>query len=172
MTTMPLFCGRTSELFFTCHPVLSLSHIRTANPSDFSYKHDAKHSSMLIVARMWEDDEDDVLLEGLANTLNGVRTGIPITTICLLGQFLSYPIHSRRLRATPRPPPIPLPPSERTKARLLTPPFPRDFEADIRGPLGWHSHSTMYWRIGARTPPGLQDESFQAFIRVGCIAFA
>jgi len=136
MTIMPLFCGHTSKLFFTCHSMLLLSQFRTANPSDFSYKHDAKHSSMLIVAEMWEDDEDDVLLEGLANTLNGIRTGIPITTICLLEQFLSYPIHSRRLRATPRPPPIPLPPSEPTKARPLTPLLPRDSEADIRGPLG------------------------------------
>ena len=84
MMIMPLFCGRTSELSFTCHSVLLLSRFRTANPSDFSYKHDAKHSSMLIVAQMWEDTEDDVLLEGLSNILNGVRTGIPTTTICLL----------------------------------------------------------------------------------------
>ena len=133
---MPPFCGRMSELSFTCPSVLLLSRFRTANPSDFSYKHDAKHSSMLIVAQMWEDAEDDVLLERLANTLNGIRTGIPITIIYLLERFFSYPIHSRRLRATPRPPPIPFPPSGPTKARPLTSPFPRDFEADIRGPLG------------------------------------
>ena len=136
MIIMPLFCGRTSELFFTCHSVLLLSRFRTANPSDFSYKHDAKHSSMLIVAQMWEDAEGDVLLERLANTLNGIRTGIPITASACLINSLFTRFHSCRLRATPRPPPIPLPPSGPTKARPLTRPFPRDFEADIRGPLG------------------------------------
>ena len=104
MMIMPLFCGRTSELSFTCHSVLLLSRFRTANPSDFSYKHDAKHSSMLIAAQMWEDAEDDALLERLANTLNGIRTGIPITASACLNHSLvtqstaagSEPLHVLR----------------------------------------------------------------------------
>ena len=104
MMIMPLFCGRMSEPLFTCHSVLLLSRFRTANPSDFSYKHDAKHSSMLIVAQMWEDDTDDLLLEGLANMLNGVRTGIPITaSACLINSLVtqstaagSEPLHVLR----------------------------------------------------------------------------
>ncbi|EDR10144.1 uncharacterized protein LACBIDRAFT_318182 [Laccaria bicolor S238N-H82] len=69
----------------------------TANPSDFSYKHDAKHSSMLIAAQMWEDDEDDVLLRGLANTLNGVRTAIGSEPLHVLRPYLFHLRNQRKL---------------------------------------------------------------------------
>ncbi|KIJ96924.1 hypothetical protein K443DRAFT_133983 [Laccaria amethystina LaAM-08-1] len=69
----------------------------TANPSDFSYKHDAKHSSMLIAARMWEDDEDDVFLEGLANTLNAVRTAAGSEPLHVLRPYLFNLRNQRRL---------------------------------------------------------------------------
>ncbi|KAF9449875.1 hypothetical protein P691DRAFT_727240 [Macrolepiota fuliginosa MF-IS2] len=44
-------------------------------PSDFSYKHEAKHSSSLIVAQLWEDEEnsDDLLLERLQHLLDTVK---------------------------------------------------------------------------------------------------
>lgn len=44
-------------------------------PPDFSYKHEAKHSSTLVVAKLWEDKEgsNELLLEKLANLLRSVR---------------------------------------------------------------------------------------------------
>lgn len=40
-------------------------------PSDFSYKHEAKHNSTLVVAELWEDEgnSDDLLLENLTSLL-------------------------------------------------------------------------------------------------------
>ncbi len=34
---------------------------RSSRPSDFSYKHDAKHSSTLVVAQLWERDDSSIL---------------------------------------------------------------------------------------------------------------
>lgn len=36
---------------------------RSAVPSDFSYKHDAKHSSTIVVAEIGGDPVDDIILE-------------------------------------------------------------------------------------------------------------
>ncbi|KAJ7176800.1 putative zinc-finger of transcription factor IIIC complex-domain-containing protein [Mycena filopes] len=33
-----------------------------SRPADFSYKHDAKHNSIFLVARMWDDTDDEALL--------------------------------------------------------------------------------------------------------------
>lgn len=44
-------------------------------PPDFSYKHEAKHSSTLVVAKLFEDEEgsNKLLLENLAHLLESVR---------------------------------------------------------------------------------------------------
>lgn len=44
-------------------------------PSDFSYKHEAKHNSCLVVAQLWDDvkDSDDLVLENLAHLLDTVK---------------------------------------------------------------------------------------------------
>lgn len=53
------------DLFFLC---------RTSRPSDFSYKHDAKHSNMLIVAQMWEEHNDEMFFHKLSMLLDTVKT--------------------------------------------------------------------------------------------------
>lgn len=44
-------------------------------PSDFSYKHDAKHNSTLVVAQLWEHEAkpDHLFLENLTTLLNSVK---------------------------------------------------------------------------------------------------
>lgn len=49
--------------------------IRASRPADFSYKHDAKHNSMFIVAKAWDDTDDDTLVLELTHVLNGAKTG-------------------------------------------------------------------------------------------------
>ncbi|KAF7377460.1 hypothetical protein MSAN_00167800 [Mycena sanguinolenta] len=42
-------------------------------PGDFSYKHDSKHNSILLVARMWDDTDDEALLQDLTSILQNSR---------------------------------------------------------------------------------------------------
>lgn len=42
-------------------------------PADFSYKHDAKHNSIFLVARLWDDDDDEALLQDLSSVLRYSR---------------------------------------------------------------------------------------------------
>ncbi|KAJ7182836.1 putative zinc-finger of transcription factor IIIC complex-domain-containing protein [Mycena crocata] len=42
-------------------------------PGDFSYKHDAKHNSICLVARMWGDTDDEALLQDLTDLLKNCR---------------------------------------------------------------------------------------------------
>ncbi|KAJ6498553.1 putative zinc-finger of transcription factor IIIC complex-domain-containing protein [Mycena vitilis] len=42
-------------------------------PADFSYKHDAKHNSIFLVARMWDDTDDEALLQDLSDVLHNSR---------------------------------------------------------------------------------------------------
>ncbi|PPQ88838.1 hypothetical protein CVT25_010267, partial [Psilocybe cyanescens] len=62
----------------------------SARPSDFSYKHDAKHSSTLIVARMWEDEDEALLLQNLANLLNTVEASSGYSPLHLLRPYLIH----------------------------------------------------------------------------------
>jgi general transcription factor 3C protein 4 len=48
---------------------------RACRPTDFSYKHDAKHNSVFLVARLWDDDDDEVLLQNLFDLLHSCRFG-------------------------------------------------------------------------------------------------
>jgi general transcription factor 3C protein 4 len=57
-----------------------LSRNRASRPADFSYKHDAQHNSVFVVAKMWEDDPDVVdrdayVLDELTQILSGAATG-------------------------------------------------------------------------------------------------
>lgn len=57
-------------------PTYFIIYFRSSSPSDFSYKHDAKNNSMLIGAKMWEENnEDAVLLDELAAVLHTSRAG-------------------------------------------------------------------------------------------------
>ncbi|KAF8201349.1 putative zinc-finger of transcription factor IIIC complex-domain-containing protein [Mycena galopus ATCC 62051] len=42
-------------------------------PADFGYKHDAKHTSIFLVARMWDDTDDEALLQDLVDVLKNSR---------------------------------------------------------------------------------------------------
>ncbi|KAF8962108.1 transcription factor IIIC subunit delta N-term-domain-containing protein [Flammula alnicola] len=68
----------------------------SARPSDFSYKHDAKHSSMLVVAQMWESEDDDLLQE-LEILLNNVKTSSRLSPLHTLRPFLLHLRNPARL---------------------------------------------------------------------------
>ncbi|KAG6888595.1 hypothetical protein C0995_007114 [Termitomyces sp. Mi166 len=44
-----------------------------SRPSDFSYKHDAKHNSTLLVSGLWNENENDALVNELQAVLNGAK---------------------------------------------------------------------------------------------------
>ncbi|KAI0331648.1 hypothetical protein GY45DRAFT_1369805 [Cubamyces sp. BRFM 1775] len=45
-----------------------------SRPTDFSYKHDAKHVSSLVVAQLWEEDADERLIQNLAECIGRSKT--------------------------------------------------------------------------------------------------
>lgn len=55
--------------------VISVEHTaaeglcRSCRPTDFSYKHDARHTCMLVVAKLWDADWEDWLLESLRTSI-------------------------------------------------------------------------------------------------------
>ncbi|KAF9479133.1 hypothetical protein BDN70DRAFT_709576 [Pholiota conissans] len=61
----------------------------SSRPSDFSYKHDAKHSSTLVVAQMWEADGDDILLN-LNTLLTNVKASSRSSPLHLLRPFFLH----------------------------------------------------------------------------------
>ncbi|TFK20065.1 hypothetical protein FA15DRAFT_759627 [Coprinopsis marcescibilis] len=56
----------------------------SAVPSDFSYKHDAKHSNTIIVAELWDESQDFPLVSFLERTLSDINLASPITPLNLL----------------------------------------------------------------------------------------
>ncbi|KDR79253.1 hypothetical protein GALMADRAFT_93153 [Galerina marginata CBS 339.88] len=68
----------------------------SSRPSDFSYKHDAKHSSTLIVAQLWNEseqtemEEDELLLQDLTGFLRTVKTSSGLSPLHLLRPFLFH----------------------------------------------------------------------------------
>ncbi|KAJ7705602.1 putative zinc-finger of transcription factor IIIC complex-domain-containing protein [Mycena rosella] len=53
-------------------------------PADFSYKHDAKHNSIFLVARMWDDADDKALLQDLSDVLQKCRSAAGLSPAHLL----------------------------------------------------------------------------------------
>ncbi|KAF8154505.1 transcription factor IIIC subunit delta N-term-domain-containing protein [Crassisporium funariophilum] len=62
----------------------------SARPSDFSYKHDAKHNSMLVVAQMWPENDDDAILQNLTSLLRTVRSSSGLASLHMLRPFLLH----------------------------------------------------------------------------------
>ncbi|KAH9476063.1 Putative transcription factor tau subunit sfc9 [Psilocybe cubensis] len=62
----------------------------SACPSDFSYKHDAKHRTTLIVTPMWEDENDELLLQDLATLLNTVKASSGYSPLYLLRPYMLH----------------------------------------------------------------------------------
>lgn len=53
---------------------------RACRPSDFSYKPEAKQTSMLVVARLWDDSDDkDDLLRLVKENIEDPQTGTPLS---------------------------------------------------------------------------------------------
>jgi hypothetical protein len=44
--------------------------------SDFSYKHDARHNSTLVVSKMHTEDSDDVILKILIDVTSTAKAGL------------------------------------------------------------------------------------------------
>ncbi|KJA14204.1 hypothetical protein HYPSUDRAFT_195326 [Hypholoma sublateritium FD-334 SS-4] len=61
----------------------------SSRPSDFSYKHDAKHSSTLVVAQLWEQD-DSSILQGLDVLLTTVKASSRLSPLQHLRPFLLH----------------------------------------------------------------------------------
>ncbi|KAG6909755.1 hypothetical protein DXG01_015471 [Tephrocybe rancida] len=58
-----------------------------SRPSDFSYKHDAKHNSTLLVSNVWNDSDDEALVRELEVVLNGAKTSAGLAPLHLLRPF-------------------------------------------------------------------------------------
>ncbi|PPQ96911.1 hypothetical protein CVT26_005897 [Gymnopilus dilepis] len=69
----------------------------SARPSDFSYKHDAKHSSMLVVAQMWDDEDDELILGRLVEVLALSKPASACSPFQLLRPFLFHLRNPARL---------------------------------------------------------------------------
>ncbi|KAJ7040982.1 putative zinc-finger of transcription factor IIIC complex-domain-containing protein [Mycena alexandri] len=65
-------------------------------PVDFSYKHDAKHNSIFLVARMWDDTDDEALLQDLSNVLSKSRFASGFSPAHLLRPIF-FKLNSRKL---------------------------------------------------------------------------
>jgi hypothetical protein len=49
---------------------------RKSRSSDFSYKHDARHNSTLVVAKIHTEDSDDVILKMLFDVISMTKAGM------------------------------------------------------------------------------------------------
>ncbi|KAJ7312923.1 putative zinc-finger of transcription factor IIIC complex-domain-containing protein [Mycena albidolilacea] len=67
-----------------------------SRPADFSYKHDAKHTSIFLVARMWDDTDDEALLQDLTNVLQNSRFSSGLSPPHLL-RSIFFHLHPRKL---------------------------------------------------------------------------
>ncbi|KAI0794108.1 transcription factor IIIC subunit delta N-term-domain-containing protein [Fomes fomentarius] len=59
-------------------------------PTDFSYKHDAKHVSTLVVARLWDEEEDEHVLSELAECVGRTKCGSGETPTSVLRPILLH----------------------------------------------------------------------------------
>ncbi|PPQ73141.1 hypothetical protein CVT24_009134 [Panaeolus cyanescens] len=62
----------------------------SSRPSDFSYKQDAQHNGMLVVASMWGDDDDSDFVQNLSIVLQSVRTAGGLSPLHLLRPYLFH----------------------------------------------------------------------------------
>jgi general transcription factor 3C protein 4 len=77
MTHRRFSFGCMSNFFFFFGQLVLIVGPRASRPSDFSYKHDAKHNSMFMVAKAWDDTDDEALVLELTQVLDGAKTGSP-----------------------------------------------------------------------------------------------
>ncbi|KAF9004682.1 transcription factor IIIC subunit delta N-term-domain-containing protein [Cyathus striatus] len=61
-----------------------------SRPADFSYKHDARHNSMLVVAQMWDGVNDDELLKNLTIILANAKAASGLSPLALLRPFFIH----------------------------------------------------------------------------------
>jgi hypothetical protein len=59
------------------HLIYSLfPRYRRSRLSDFSYKHDARHNSTLVVAKIHAEDSDDIILKMLFDVISMTKAGM------------------------------------------------------------------------------------------------
>ncbi|KAG6878555.1 hypothetical protein C0992_007917 [Termitomyces sp. T32_za158] len=61
-----------------------------SRPSDFSYKHDAKHNSTLLVSSLWNDVDDDSMVNELREMLDEAKTTAGLAPLYLLRPFFFH----------------------------------------------------------------------------------
>ncbi|KAF9465990.1 putative zinc-finger of transcription factor IIIC complex-domain-containing protein [Collybia nuda] len=69
-----------------------------SRPADFSYKHDAKHNSMLVVAKAWDDTDNETLMLELTRTLDNVKTATGFAPLHMLRPFFFHLRDREKLR--------------------------------------------------------------------------
>ncbi|KZT70773.1 hypothetical protein DAEQUDRAFT_810373 [Daedalea quercina L-15889] len=62
----------------------------SCRPTDFSYKHDARHNCMLVVARLWDIEWENHLLSTVQHLITNVRTGEGKSPLSLLRPAMLY----------------------------------------------------------------------------------
>ncbi|KZP30470.1 hypothetical protein FIBSPDRAFT_777198 [Athelia psychrophila] len=67
----------------------------SCRPTDFSYKHDAKHNVMLVMAQLWEHVIDETIIDELRAILSHARTATGIAPIALLRPIFFHISRSR-----------------------------------------------------------------------------
>ncbi|CAK5274150.1 unnamed protein product [Mycena citricolor] len=79
------------------HATVAWLHEAT-RPGDYSYKHDAKHQSFFVVAKLWDDDgdSDDALTTQLSELLYSCRVGQGLSPASLLRPIF-FDLTKRRL---------------------------------------------------------------------------
>ncbi|TDL24008.1 hypothetical protein BD410DRAFT_767896 [Rickenella mellea] len=65
-------------------------------PTDFSYKHDAKHNSMLVVSQLWDAPSDDALLTNLKNAFERPDIGSGDAPVHVLRRIFLHLRHPDR----------------------------------------------------------------------------
>ncbi|KAK7435518.1 hypothetical protein VKT23_019640 [Stygiomarasmius scandens] len=63
--------------------VLAWVH-EASRPADFSYKHDAKHNSMFIVAQIWNDLNDEAIIRQVSNALSTSKAVVGASPLQIL----------------------------------------------------------------------------------------
>ncbi|KAI0048739.1 hypothetical protein FA95DRAFT_1517013 [Auriscalpium vulgare] len=77
-------------------PTVAWAH-EGISPSDFSYKHEAKHNNTFVIAELWKEDEANVVIERIVDTLSSASAGAGAAPIHVLRPLFLHLLHPERL---------------------------------------------------------------------------
>jgi len=149
-------------------------------PGDFSYKHDARHNIMFIMAQLWDDSNDDAILRELADVVNLEKTALGQAPIHLLRPTFLYlrqpgklsQLHSRVLdmlksRSVDHSTSIVLTPWLGT----LVPEVRREFKRSLaRHLFGWDSFTSLRLRLSVADFAWKLSEDSEKQVECGHVA--